>query len=78
MRRRKAQQITSAPLPLQRYKPAQWDSPAQWQRARNAWYAEHPEAWPHGLAVFAGFANVMARMAGRPSVLPGYDEGGRS
>ena len=71
MRRRPRPDQSTAPAHLRTFRPRDWtgstlDRIDQWAEARRAWWLDHPDAWPHALAVVREHARVRDRLAGRP------------
>jgi hypothetical protein len=64
------------PRDLRVFDPRQWaGDPLKWFYARYAFQKANPGAWPHPLAVFAGYFNVSAKLSGHLPPHPQYDEG---
>lgn len=86
MRRRRTEPESSVPWELRVFEWRTWGNDQRealhaWSRARSAYYKAHPDAWPNGLAMLAGFANVRAKLFPSLSRLngdlpyPEWDEG---
>lgn len=82
MRRRPRRSTGAAPVALRVFRWRDWakdprEALHMWGRARFQYWEQHPDAWPHALAVLAGAANVRAKMRGWAPMYPEYDEGHR-
>ena len=79
-RREHSQPDSPVPIELRVFRPELWgrtplEAAYAWGAARREYSEQHPDAWPHGLALIAGNQNAKDKAHGLRPRFPEYDEG---